>query len=78
MTGYHVTTRKKFLRYLETGRIWPPVRFWITIADAERFSRQTGRRVILRISVPDDAAQSYPGHRGRAWVCQQAIVLRDF
>ena len=78
MTGYHVTTRKKFLRYLQTGRIWPPVRFWTTIADAEQFSRQTGRRVILRITVPDAAIRPYPGHRGRARVCHEAVVLRDF
>ena len=77
MTGYHVTTRKKLQRYLETGIILPPVRFWASIEDAERFSKQTGRRIILRLTVPESAIHRLSGHRGRAYWSRDGIVLRD-
>ena len=77
MTGYHVTTRKKFLRYLQIGGIQPPVRFWPAISDAERFAKQTGRRVIVRITVPDADVHTLAGHRGQARVTH-GIVRVDW
>ena len=46
---WHVTTLKKLNRYASAGRIMPPVRAWENLAQAERFSLSTARRVILRL-----------------------------
>jgi len=64
--GYHVTTPRKLARYQASGAIWPPVRFWVRRADAERFAQQTGRSIFLRLVVPDAAVRLLPGHRGAA------------
>ena len=78
MTGYHVTTYHKLERYRATGLILPPVRFWPDIADAARFSRQTGRRIILRIVVSDTAVRPLPGHQGRAYYSRDGVPFREF
>ena len=67
MIVWHVTSRKKLLRYLQQRMILPPVRAWKDINDAERFSVQTGRRIILRLKFPDNAPE-LDGHRRRAVV----------
>jgi len=81
LVGYHVTTPRKLARYQASGAIWPPVRFWVTRADAERLARQTGRLLILRLAVPDAAVRVLPGHRSaprvtdalvRAWRVEDA------
>lgn len=68
MTVYHVTTLNKLKKYLATGRITAPVRAWENIEQAERFSKQTSRRIILRLNFPDNA-DKLEGHY------QQARVL---
>jgi len=65
MIVWHVTTVKKLKRYLANGGILPPVRAWKDIREAQRFSIQTGRRVILRLKVPDDCPP-LKGHKGKA------------
>lgn len=65
MIVYHVTSKKKFLRCLERGGIKPPVRAWVDIKDAEMFSIQTGRTIILRLKFPDNT-QILEGHMGKA------------
>lgn len=66
MALYHVTTLKKLGKYVANGgRIAPPVRAWINIGAAERFSKQTGRRIILRLA-DDGHWEPYEGHRGEA------------
>lgn len=65
MIVYHVTSRKKFDKYLQSGKIKAPVRAWKYITSAERFSKQTGRRMILRLKFPDNALP-YEGHRNEA------------
>lgn len=65
MIVYHVTSKKKFLKYLSNGCILGPVRAWKNIEAAQRFSKQTGRRIILRLKFPEDALP-YPGHRHEA------------
>lgn len=62
--AYHVTSLKKLRKYLSTGYIKPPVRAWIDIESAERFSKQTGRRIILRLTM--DNTQPLNGHSERA------------
>jgi hypothetical protein len=65
MIVYHVTSKKKFLKYITNGFILGPVRAWKTIDAAQRFSKQTGRRIILRLKFPEDALP-YHGHRHEA------------
>ena len=57
MIGYHVTTDNKFRRYVESGCILSPVRFWPNLLTAQRWAKKTGRKIILRITVP---GRSYP------------------
>jgi hypothetical protein len=64
---YHVTTKKKLAKYLQHGYIQPPVRAWKFIASAERFSKQTGRRLIIRL-VKDKTFVPFEGHRGEALI----------
>lgn len=67
MVVYHVTSLKKLKKYEKTGRIIAPVRAWETIAQAERMSLSTGRRIILRLRFPDNAPK-LDGHFGEARV----------
>ncbi len=67
MIVYHVTSFKKLNKYARTGSILPPVRAWESIEDAERFSKQTGRPIILRLKFPE-SAKKLGGHRSVARV----------
>lgn len=78
MMGYHVTTRRKFLRYVAHGGIRPPVRFWPDLVDAERFAKQTGRRVIVRIRVDPASVRPLEGHWGRALVSDQIVPVDEW
>lgn len=72
---YHVTTLRKLARYKASDDfISPPVRAWRTIEAAERFSKQTGRRVILRL-VLDPRWKPLEGHRDEALVCYEAVKI---
>lgn len=68
MIVWHVTTAKKLKRYKDSGGILPPVRAWEHFSAAERFSKQTGRKVILRL-------ERLPGHRGEAFVLNEKYRL---
>jgi hypothetical protein len=49
------------------GILTAPVRGWKKIESAERFSKQTGRQIILRLKFPDDGSvKQLEGHRGEA------------
>jgi hypothetical protein len=65
MIVYHVIGANKLCRCLHLGYLISPVRAWKTIAEAERFSKQTGRQIILRLKFPEEAKQ-LPGHKGMA------------
>ena len=73
MIGYHVTTPKKLARYLGTGAILPPVRFWRYKDSAIAWGRRTGRTIILQIET--DEAYPMPDHKpsGHAWWTPQFI-----
>lgn len=77
MVVYHVCSKKKLLKYLASGFIKAPVRAWITIDEAERFSKQTGRRIILRLKFPADA-EVWTGHRCMARIIYDNYKLEDF
>ena len=66
MIVYHVIGAKKLKRSLEKGYLTPPVRAWKKISSAERFSKQTGRCIILRLRFPDKEVKTLKGHRVEA------------
>ena len=74
MIVWHVTTFKKLQRYRKSGGILPPVRAWKTIDEAVRFSKQTGRKVILRLKFPEHA-RTLEGHTGMALVLDEKYTL---
>ena len=64
------------MKYRESGRIKPPVRAWSCIEEAERFSKQTGRPIILRLKFPENA-EVLEGHKGMARVIHQPYEVGD-
>lgn len=74
MTVYHVTTLKKLNKYLKTGYIKPPVRAWESIEQAERMSKSTGRKIILRLKFPDNADKC-EGHFNQARILYEPYIL---
>lgn len=74
MVVWHVTTLKKLNKYLRTGKILPPVRAWETIEQAERMSKSTGRRIILRLKFPDNASK-LAGRYGQARILDKPYFL---
>ena len=74
MTVYHVTTLKKLNKYLKTGYIKPPVRAWENIEQAERMSKSTGRKIILRLKFPDNADKC-KGHFNQARILYEPYIL---
>lgn len=77
MIVYHVTTSKKLARYQKSKCIYPPVRAWESVEEAERFSKSTARRVILRLKFPPDAPR-LPGHKGKAYVLNEHYPFNGF
>ena len=76
MVVYHVTSLKKLNKYLKNGMILPPVRAWENIEQAERMSKSTGRKIILRLSFPNDA-QKCEGHFNQARVLYEPYILES-
>ncbi len=76
MLVWHVTTMKKLSKYKETGYIKPPVRGWVNIEAAERFSKQTGRRIIIRLKFDKDV-QKLEGHNGEAVYTLSPVRLEN-
>lgn len=74
MIVYHVCSLKKLKKYEETGGINPPVRAWENVQQAERFSKSTGRRIILRLKFPNNAGK-LDGHYGQARVLNYRYQL---
>jgi hypothetical protein len=67
MIVYHVIGANKLKRCLNMGYLYPPVRGWKKIESAERFSKQTGRSIILRLKFPDNSrTKELGGHKGEA------------
>lgn len=74
MVVFHVCSYKKLQKYIKTGAITPPVRAWDNIEQAERMSKSTGRRLIIRLKFPANAPK-LEGHFGQARVMHQPIKL---
>lgn len=77
MIVYHVCSKKRFLLYLKTGFIVPPVRAWENIEQAERMSLSTGKRIILRLKFPDNA-NKLEGHYNQARVINYKYMMNNF
>lgn len=77
MIVYHVTTYKKMSRFVASGFIEPPVRAWENIEQAERFSKSTARRVILRLKFPDNAPK-LAGHFNQARVMNTRVPFTGY
>ena len=65
---------KKLNKYLKTGYIKPPVRAWENIEQAERMSKSTGRKIILRLKFPDNADKC-EGHFNQARILYEPYIL---
>ncbi len=76
MVVYHVTTYKKLQKYLKSGHIKPPVRAWESISQAERMSKSTGRKIIIRLKFPDNA-DKLEGHFNQARVLYSPYMLES-
>ena len=74
MVVYHVTTANNLKKYLKSGGTTPPVRAWENIGQAERMSKSTGRKIILRLRFPNNAPK-LEGHFNQARVLNQFLKL---
>ena len=61
--GYHVTTDRKVARYVATGAIIAPVRFWPSEEQAAKWAEKTGRGVILRLDLRGKISHPIPDHK---------------
>jgi len=70
MKVYHCTTPKKLERYIDTGCILPPVRYWTTKYSAERWCKKTQRSIIICFDKPDPS-WPLPIKGGAEWTNRQ-------
>lgn len=56
--------------------IYPPVRAWENIEQAQRMSISTGRRIILRLKFPNDSPK-LEGHYNQARVMYKPLPLNE-
>ena len=78
MIVYHVCSTNKLKKYQQSGNyINPPVRAWENIQQAERFSKSTGRKLILRLKFPSSTPK-LSGHFNQARVLNQKYKLDSF
>jgi len=76
MIVYHVTSYKKLQKYLSCGYIKRPVRAWENIEQAERMSKSTGRRIIIRLKFPENT-EKLEGHFNQARVLKYDYKLEN-
>lgn len=74
MIVWHVCSKKKLDLYRKNGFIRQPVRAWEDITYAERMSIRTGRRHIIRLKFPKNAAR-LEGHFGKARIIYQNYII---
>ena len=61
---------------MQNGLIKPPVRAWENVEQAERMSKSTGRKIILRLRFPDNA-EKLEGHFNQARVLHVPYELNS-
>ena len=77
MVVYHVTTLNKLSKYIKSGKISAPVRAWENIEQAERMSKSTARKIILRLKFRNNAPK-LDGHFNQARVQMFDYIMSDF
>ena len=75
--AYHVTTKKKLDKYVSSGFIKAPARVWINIEEAERFSKQTGRKIILRLKIKKMDFEKLEGHKNMALISYKNLEVNS-
>jgi len=76
---WHVCSINKFIKYVKNGKIKAPVRAWLDINEAERFSISTGRQIILRLKFRKNEIKRLEGHKGKAvYIEHDYDILRWF
>ena len=78
MVGFHCTTKRKLLRYIQTGCILPPVRFWSNIHSAKAWMQRVKRDTLLKIEVSDDKSYPLPDHKPRGTAYWADEMVRVF
>lgn len=73
---YHVTTIRKFERYMNTGSIMPLVRAWDDFNHAYDFMIRTGRNIIIVLNLKNE--QRIEGHKGHTVAVNYPIHINDF
>ena len=76
MVLFHCTNLALLQKYIESGQIDNPVRAWRTLAGAVRFSKQTDRKIILRLAARKDFRQ-LGGHQNEALVSDRPYRLEN-
>ena len=77
MIVFHCCSYKKLQIYIKNGYIKNPVRAWENIQEAERFSIQTGRKIILRLKFPKNC-KKLEGHKNKAFVLMSDYKMNNF
>lgn len=67
------TTPKKYDKYLKTGGILPPVRFWPSLETAQKLAKRVSRTVILEIKC--DVSYPLPDHKPARWTPE---IIRSY
>jgi hypothetical protein len=64
--AYHATTPRRLARYIQTGAILPPVRFWPDESSARRWAKRVGRTIVIEFDRPEPA-YPLPDHKPALW-----------
>lgn len=75
MVLFHVCDLKLLSKYLESGQIDNPVRAWKSLEGAVRFSKQTDRRIILRLT--GKRFRPLGGHQDQAMVSDEPYPVTE-
>jgi hypothetical protein len=72
---FHVCDLSLLQKYLASGHIDNPVRAWKSLEGAVRFSKQTDRRIILRLS--GKRFRPLGGHQDQAMISDDPYPVSD-
>lgn len=76
MILFHVCDLKLLNKYLQSGHIENPVRAWRSLEGAVRFSKQTERRIILRLT-GKGSFRELGGHQGQAMISDEPYPVSE-
>lgn len=76
MVLFHVCDLKLLNKYLQSGHIENPVRAWRSLEGAVRFSKQTERRIILRLT-GKKRWRPLGGHQDQAMILDEPYPVNE-